>query len=102
LLDIESLLAQGPSKDVYQTLNAQIRTINGIIKRSSQFFGQVRMHPAIGNVAFCSLAHSWAISLPAFAARYREKFGISSENLAGHLWVSLGFMCIFLYAGCLM
>ncbi|KAL2784233.1 hypothetical protein BJX66DRAFT_91048 [Aspergillus keveii] len=44
------------------------------------------MHPAIENVAFCSLAHSWAISLPAFAARYREKFGISSENLAGHLW----------------
>ncbi|KAL3443764.1 hypothetical protein BJX65DRAFT_320442 [Aspergillus insuetus] len=87
LLDIESLLAQRPSReDVYQTLSAQIRTINAIIKRSSQSFDQARIHPAIGNVAFCSLAHGWAISLPTFAARYREKLGISSQNLAGRLW----------------
>ncbi|KAL3484170.1 hypothetical protein BJX62DRAFT_244188 [Aspergillus germanicus] len=87
LLDIESLLAQQRSKeDVYQTLNAQIRTINGISKRSGQLFCQARIHPVVGNVAFCSLAHGWAISLPAFAARYSEKFGISTDHLARHPW----------------
>jgi U5 small nuclear ribonucleoprotein component len=90
LLDIEVLLAQRQSKeDLYQTLCSEIHSINAVIERSGQSFGHELIDPVAGNVAFCSLSRGWAISIPTFAACYREKFGIPAEVLAGRLWVGL-------------
>ncbi|KAL2826027.1 hypothetical protein BJY01DRAFT_262471 [Aspergillus pseudoustus] len=86
-LDIESLLAQRQSKeDVYQILAAEVHSVNAIIERSGYCFSQERIDPVAGNIAFGSLAHGWAVTLPHFGARYGEKLGLTSEDLAQRLW----------------
>ncbi|KAF8312439.1 P-loop containing nucleoside triphosphate hydrolase protein [Clavulina sp. PMI_390] len=74
-------------ESLYQNLHRTIESCNTIISAyHNASFGDVRVSPAQGTVAFASGLHGWAFTLRQFTDLYAERFGVDKTKMMDKLW----------------
>lgn len=79
-------LKQEP-EEMYQSFCKTIESVNEIIStHQDDTFGDCRVFPERGTVAFSAGRQGWAFTIPLFARMYSQKLGVSEEKLLEKLW----------------
>ncbi|PVF98759.1 P-loop containing nucleoside triphosphate hydrolase protein [Serendipita vermifera] len=86
-IDRALLETQASKETVFQSLSRLLDSVNYFITiHHDPAFGDLRVSPSLGNVAFGSGLQGWIFTLRQFAARYSKKFGVDREKMVKRLW----------------